>query len=161
MQGKPGTPIEVLNELAENPRFKVLRMLCAYPHVPSEVLDKVGNNLPCKEVDTKYHLEISDYLAYHPNSSSDLLRKIVDELEQVNSSLLNENYTFYSGTKSDRKFIQKINNLIEQINKRLKGEHLAQTDKFYAHWTTVVESQTTEDRYSWENLYESDPKDRK
>ena len=101
MQGKPGTPIEVLNELAENPRFKVLRMLCAYPHVPSEVLDKVGNNLPCKEVDTKYHLEISDYLAYHPNSSSDLLRKIVDELEQVNSSLLNENYTFYSGTKSE------------------------------------------------------------
>ena len=51
MQGKPGTPVELLCELAENPRFEVLNKLCIYPNVPLEVLDIVGNNLPRKQID--------------------------------------------------------------------------------------------------------------
>ena len=37
MQGKLGTPVELLHELAENPRFKLLKKLCTYPNVPSEL----------------------------------------------------------------------------------------------------------------------------
>ena len=55
MQGKPGTPVELLCELAENPRFEVLNKLCIYPNVPSEVLDIVGNNLLRREIDKEYH----------------------------------------------------------------------------------------------------------
>ena len=157
MQGKPGTPVELLHELAENPRFKVLKKLCTYPSVPSEVLESVGNNLPRKIIDGYYRWEILNYLAYHPNSSDNLLQKIVEELELVSNFVSNGGQSYDYGINSGRRFIQKINKLIGKIARRLNGEYLTETDKFYAYWAIAIEQKTIEDRYSWENLYEPEP----
>ena len=157
MQGKPGTPVELLRELAENPRFKVLKKLCTYPNVPSEVLDIVNNNLSCRKIDEEYRWEVLTCLAYHSHSSDNLLQKIVEELELVSNLVSNGGQSYDYGINSDRRFIQKTNKLIGKINQRLNGEYLTETDKFYAYWAIAIEQKTIEDKYSWENLYQSDP----
>lgn len=121
------------------------------------VLESVGNNLPRKIIDGYYRWEILNYLAYHPNSSDNLLQKIVEELKLVSSSILNGGQSYNCRINSDRRSLQKINKLIEQINRRLNGEYLTKTDKFYTYWAIATEQKTIEDRYSWSNLYQSDP----
>jgi hypothetical protein len=63
----------------------------------------------------------------------------------------------YIFINSDRKSLQKLNKLSEKINRRLNGEYLTETDKFYTYWAIATEQKTIEDRYSWSNLYQSDP----
>lgn len=161
MQGKPGTSVELLHELAHNPRFRFLNKLCTYPDVPSEVLDIVSNNLPPMFFHGSYRWKVLTDLAYHPNSSNNLLQKIVKELEQVGSFISNQNddglYQHYEGHINREEVLQKINKLTKKIIRRLKGEHLAETDKICANWAIATEQKTIEDRYSWENLYQSDP----
>ena len=202
MQGKPGTSVELLHELANNLRFRVLNKLCTYPIVPSEILDIVSNNLPVMFPHGTYRWLILTHLAYHPNSSNNLLQKIIKELEEVGSFISNgyppENYYNVSYANFEKAValkkaddlkkinkltkkivrrlkgehltktnkirvafkkaddLQEINKLTKKIVRRLKGEHLAETDKIRAYWAIATEQNTTEDRYSWENLYQSD-----
>ena len=153
MQGKPGTPVELLRELAENPRFEVLNKLCIYPDVPSEILDIVGNNLPCKDI-YDFGWKVLIYLAYHPNSSDNLLQKIITRLKLFSSSISNGGQFYYSLIDIHRIRFQKIiNKLTKQIERRLKGEHLAETDKFYTCWAIAQQQGITiEDNYGWEDL---------
>ena len=165
MQGKPGTSVELLHELAHNLRFRVLDKLSTYPDVPSEVLDIVGNNLPVMSPHGRYRWKVLTDLAYHPNSSNNLLQKILKELEQVGSYISNGGQPFlYYDIYIDRQKadeLQEINKLTKKIVRRLKGERLAETDKICADWAIATEKETIEDRYSWENLYQPDPKPEK
>ena len=160
MQGKPGTSVELLHELAHNLRFRVLDELSTYPDVPSEVLDIVSNNLPPMFIHGRYRWGILTYLAHHPNSSNNLLQKIVKELEEVGSYISNGGQPFlYYDIYVDRKKaddLQEINKLTKKIVRRLKGERLAETDKICADWAIATEKETIKDRYSWENLYQPD-----
>ena len=90
-----------------------------------------------------------------------LLQKIVEELELVSNFVSNGGQSYDYGINSDRRSLQKINKLIGKINRRLNGEYLTETDKFYVYWAIATEQKKTtttiEDRYSWENLYEPEP----
>ena len=160
MQGKPGTSVELLHELAHNLRLRVLEELATYPDVPSEVLDIVSNNLPPMFIHGSYRWIVMTYLAYHPNSSNNLLQKIVKELKQVGSFISSQKddglYQHYEGHIDREEVLQKINKLTKKIVRRLKGEHLSETDKICADWAIATEKETIEDRYSWENLYQPD-----
>ena len=162
MQGKPGTSVELLHELANNLRFRVLNKLCTYPIVPSEILDIVSNSLPImKGFHGRYRWAVITNLAYHPNSSNNLLQTIVEELKQVGSSISDNDlawyyYDIYINRKKAND-LQEIKKLTEKITRRLKGERLAETNKICADWAIATEQNTTEDRYSWENLYQSGP----
>ena len=117
-------PIELLHEVAENPRFYSSLLVCSYPNVPSEVIDKIGDSLPSYGKNAGYRLTVLKCLAYHPNSSLNLLEKIVDELQQVSASVINGE-RYYQGKFIDDKLLQKIDKLVAIINRRLEGEHLA------------------------------------
>jgi hypothetical protein len=41
MQGKPGTPISLLHELAKSSEYLCLASLTEYPYTPLEVLEKI------------------------------------------------------------------------------------------------------------------------
>ena len=170
MQLKTGTPIEVLHEVAENPRFYSSVSICLYPYVPSEVIDKIGNNLPSYRRNAKYRLRLLKYLAYHPNSSLNLLQKIADELQQVSTSVANGE-RYYQGGFIENKLLQKIDKLVAIINRRLEGEYLAETDQLSAYWS-LYEPQTQESYqeiarklgklerggYAWVDCYLPNPK---
>ena len=121
------------------------------------VLESVGNNLPRKIIDGYYRWEILNYLAYHPNSSDNLLQNIVEELKLVSNFVSNGGQSYDYEINIDRKVLQKINKLTKKIARRLNGEYLTETDKFYASWAIATEQKTIEDRYSCSNLYQSDP----
>ena len=89
------------------------------------------------------------------------MQKIIKELEQVSSFVSNGGQSYDYGIHIDREDLQKINKLTKQIDRRLKGEHLAETDKFYAYWAIATKQESVEDRYSWENLYQPDPQTKK
>ena len=59
-----------------------------------------------------------------------LLKKIVEELEQVSSFVSNSGQSWDYGTHIGKNSLQKINKLIEKIHRRLKGECLHETNKF-------------------------------
>ena len=137
MQGKLGTSVELLRELAKD--FRVLGELCTYPDVPSEVLDIMSNNLPVMFPHGTYRWLILTHLAYHPNSSNSLLQKIIKELEEVGSFISKgyppENYynVSHANFKKARALkeaddLQKTNKLTTKIVRRLR-EHFPETNK--------------------------------
>lgn len=42
MEGKPGIPVDLLNELAEDSRFYILILLIEYPYTPLEIIEKIS-----------------------------------------------------------------------------------------------------------------------
>lgn len=135
-QIKLGTPLEVLHEIAENPRFYSAKLMCQYPHVPSEIIEKVGNHLPSYRRNARYRLTVLQCLAYHPNSSLNLLQKIADELQQVSTSVSNRE-RYYQGRFINNKLLEYINELAEKIGRRLEGDSLAETEQLSAYWLWI------------------------
>jgi|GEM_PF-3629636 len=168
-QIKAGTPIELLHEIAEDPRFYSATLLCLYPNVPSEIMDKVYDHLPSYARDVSYRQQILQCLAYHPNSSLNLLQKIRHELDRVSTSI-SRRVRYYQGGYINGHLLKEINNLAEKVNQRIEGENFAETNQLSAYWSlfedTPSESAiriTNQMRlkrggYSWNNYSLPDPK---
>lgn len=144
MQKKPGTPINLLNELAENYRFQ--QLLIDYPYTPSEILEKIVNcyyvlnyNRDLCKSEWQYKDAFDDWkmlhkLAWHPNTSFKLLERIRVKLTQIVATY---------GYRHEEDTLR----LVE--------------DRLYNHYVVPVETETQPkiigDRYSQENLFEPEP----
>lgn len=88
IQGKPGVPVDLLNELAEDSRLYILRLLTKYHYTPPEILEKIANfryydRVAGRDLDSLDYWDILDNLAIHPNTSSEVLNRILNKLEQI------------------------------------------------------------------------------
>lgn len=143
MQNKPGTPIEILHELAEDSRVSIKRLLTKYPYTPLNILDKIANSqyyddFTHKDKDTLDYWDISNNLAIHPNTSLELLNKILEKRYQT---------TLISGRKVDESDF-----IVRTIKNRINGQYIVPKIMIYQ-----TESEKIRDRYSRDNLYQPTP----
>lgn len=142
MQGKPGTPIELLNELAEDIRFNVLRLLTKYPETPSEVLHKIASAGHYDGLSKRYeysldYWDIFENIAIHPNTSLKTLNLLTN----------------------DRNWHERDLVIRTMIKDKLEGKSLSpeQMLKLRLEAGNVQYNRYhLQDRYSEENLYEPD-----
>lgn len=141
MQGKPGTPIDLLNELAEDFECHNLELLTKYPYTPREIIEKIVNYQYCTDKDYltghcikyEYPLDIRNIrenIARHPNTSFEILSKLAQKIA---------NYGF----RGDK-------DTLSIVNKRLSNQYIIPVK-------TEAEPQTIDYRYSRENLFERIP----
>ncbi|KJH72068.1 hypothetical protein [Aliterella atlantica] len=145
MQKKLGTPIDLLNELAEDYRFQ--KLLIDYPYTPSEVLEKTVDcyyvpkyNHDFDKREREYKDAFNDRnmvykLACHPNTSFKLLERICVKLTQ---------WAAYND-RTDKE-------MLRIVQDRLYNHYVVQVD-------TEKEPKIIGDRYSRENLFEPEPED--
>lgn len=143
MQGKPGTPVELLDELAEDDRLYIVRLLTKYPYTPRSTLEKIISSKYYNFWTQKYEYDyIIDYrdvannLISHPNTSDEILKEILNKLH---------NTTLIGGRKIGDK-----DHRVRMIKKRLNGEYFIPESK-------TQKIKIPEERYSMENLYEPKP----
>ena len=141
MQNKPGTPIEILHELAEDSRVSIKRLLTKYPYTPLNILEKIANSryyddCTLKNEDTLDYWDISNNLAIHPNTSLEILNKILEKRYQI---------TFINGRKVDDSDF-----LVRTIKNRINGQCYV-VPKMIIYQT---ESEIIGDRYNRDNLYQ-------
>ena len=135
MKGKPGTPIDLLNEICDriaDDRLRIYswQLLTKYPYTPEAILDNVANTIYYddwvgKEVEGIDHPIIFRNLVSHPNTSPQLLKKMA-----AIASLRKDS--------SDKRI----------INERITGQYTFDNEDLKS------EPEIIGDRYSQENLYE-------
>ncbi|WP_373547697.1 hypothetical protein [Chamaesiphon sp.] len=135
LRGKPGTPVDLLNEICEKPindkRIYIWRLLTKYPYTPEAILDNLAqykyyDDWVCKEIEGIDDPLIFRNLIYHPNTSSQLLRKMADIVAQSKDSY-------------DKKI----------INERITGQYIFDKE------VVKIESEITGHRYN-QNLDEDE-----
>jgi hypothetical protein len=136
MQGKLRIPVDLLNELAEDSRFYLLRLLTKSPETPSEALQKIATSQHYDDVLREYqyaldYWDIFDNIALHLNSSFDTLNYLT----------------------SDRNWNYRDPKIRSIVKDRLKEKNIVSPKM------TNRQLPIRGDRYSRENLYEATPDD--